>query len=1067
MICARCSHHNLTGARFCSYCGANLTVTATPAATMAPIIDQVIDDSGERRYATVLFSDLTGYTALNESNDPEEVEEIMGRVRTAIAAVIEFHSGTVNQFVGDEVMAVFGIPVSRTGNERRAVRAALQLHHAVDVIGAELADKLGFALRMHTGISSGLVVARKSDARAGVFALTGDVVNVAARLRALAAPGEILVGVECWQQISPYFIGDSQGPVELKGKERLVAPYRIWRERDVSDSEQRPLFGREIEQHALAALIEACREGRQGAVAVVRGDAGVGKSRFAAEVVSAARARGIVCHGAAFFDFGVEVGRNAVGVLARSLLGLRGELTPAARQTLATHLAQEPIGPRLSLFLYGLVEVAPPLATRALLGAMNASAREQGIQQALCELIVQASAKAPLLLLLEDLHWADALAQTRLAALAEIVGHLPVLMLSTTRHHDFSDTERRPHLPGPAATVIDLDPLTPLATQRLAASVAGHLPAALIATCIERAEGNPLFLEQLLLNAEESVPSGVPGSVLALVQARVDRLPAHDKQALQSAAVLGQHWSLSALHNLVEDSDYDCAPLLSARLIRTDDTGFAFCHALIRDGAYASLLHTRRRKLHVRAAEWFEPRDIVLAAEHFDRGDNGRAPQAYLTASHTQAQQFHFAQALRLVTRGLELTTLRALRFSLMMACGQYQIELGEVLAAIGSARAADTVAEGAGEHAQALLAIAAGMRLTDRLDEGLEVLAQAQPLAESSGELRYLARLHHLRGNLYFPRGRAEDCLHEHARAYEFARATGDLEAEANALSGLGDAYFLQGRMRSANEQFRRCVDLARTHGFVQIEVAVTQIVGWTAHFLQDMHGAVELGSAAVELAHRVGHLRAELIARGMLVWVDGIVRGNHAHGRAQLEAAMPLAQTLGAKRFEAQIWMMSAMIALQCDARATAHQHIHTALEICREHGMGYTGPFAYGVLALIETDRDSCLQALETGEAELARGCVSHNHLYLRALAIDAALAHGEWQLVELNADRLAAYTGSEPLPWSEFVIARGRALARHGRGERGASLLAELRGLHAAALQAEHVIAMPALAKALAA
>ena len=190
-----------------------------------------------------MFSDLTGYTALNEAFDPEEVEAVMGRVKREAIAVIERHGGHVNQFVGDEVMAMFGVPVARRDDPQRAVRAALELHRAVDVIAAGLTEKLGRVLSMHTGIQTGLVVARRSDSRSGDYTLTGDTVNTAARLRGLAKPGEVVVSPQTWQQVSDYFEAEAGAPIEVNGKERPLVPWRIVAERIVHRAGSRTTGG--------------------------------------------------------------------------------------------------------------------------------------------------------------------------------------------------------------------------------------------------------------------------------------------------------------------------------------------------------------------------------------------------------------------------------------------------------------------------------------------------------------------------------------------------------------------------------------------------------------------------------------------------------------------------------------------------------------------------------------------------------------------------------------------------------------------------------------------------------
>ena len=233
-----------------------------------------------------MFSDLSGYTALNESFDPEEVEALMARVKADASAVIERHGGTVNQFVGDEIMALFGIPVARRDDARRAVAAALELHAVVDAYLATLEPAFARSLAMHTGIATGLVVARRSDARAGDFALTGDAVNTAARLRSAAASREVVVSATTWQQVSDAFDAESTAPLALKGKDQPLVAYRILGARKAPAGDATALVGRDEELRDFRALAEACAQRRRSRVVIVRGDPGVGKSRLVAEFVA-------------------------------------------------------------------------------------------------------------------------------------------------------------------------------------------------------------------------------------------------------------------------------------------------------------------------------------------------------------------------------------------------------------------------------------------------------------------------------------------------------------------------------------------------------------------------------------------------------------------------------------------------------------------------------------------------------------------------------------------------------------------------------------------------------------
>ena len=1014
-----------------------------------------------------MFSDLSGYTALNEALDPEEVETLMARIKQRAIEVVESRGGTVNQFVGDEVMALFGVPVAHRDDARNAVAAALELHAAVGELLAPLSLPLEEVLELHTGINTGLVVARRSDARAGDYALTGDAVNTAARLRGLARPGEVVVSASTWLLVSDFFQADAGEPVAVKGKEHPLVAYRVLGERIAPAAGGVELVGREEERRDFRAMVEACAERKRSRVVIVRGDPGVGKSRLVGDFLATAGAAGFSCHSAAVLDFGAETGRDAVRSLARSLAGVPGNVAESARREAIERSAASGTmnAAERQLFLYDLLDVAPPPELRALAAAMSTAAREQGSLHALCDLAAAAGATAPLLLAIEDIHWADAWTLERLAALAVLAGRQPLLLVMTTRFAgDPTAGAWRTALHGAPVVGIDLGPLGPDDSLRLA-TLASSMPAPLVASCVERAEGNPLFLLQLLLNAGEGAQALLPGSIQALVHTRIDRLAAADKSALQAAAVLGQRYSLEALRHLIDDDRYDCRLLADHFLVRADGAEFMFCHALIRDGVYASMLHKRRRVLHTRAGEWFARDDLSLAAEHFDRAEDPRAAATYLKASETAADQFRYAAALTLVERGLALAAEQGTRFAMLMTRGRLLGELGRSSEAIDACRTALETAASAGERATAMIAMAAGMRLSDRIAEGLATLAEAQPLAEAAGLAHELSRLHHLRGNLLFPLGRAAECLAEHERARGHARASGSLEAEAAAIGGLGDAYYLQGRMRSANRQFRDCVALAREHGFGRLEVANLSMIGWTAVHLAEVGEAVVVGLEAIQLAMRASQPRAEILARSLVHAMEGRFRLHLDAAERHAEPALSLIRSLGAKRFEAQMFAVNAVIQLHRRDRPAARELADHALAICREHGMGHTGPFVYGVCALVETEPARRVDLLEEGARQLALGCVSHNHLQLPELAIDALLEIGDWDGVERNCQRIRRYTADEPLAMCDFIADRGEALARMGRGDRGPALRSTLAELHRLGVRLELNSFLPALEQGL--
>lgn len=1085
MRCSACSHENAEGARFCAQCGAKLGA-ACPACGAAvaegqkfcagcgrPLVAQAraaapaAADAGERRYATIVFSDLSGFTMLNERLDPEEVEEIMVRIKATATVIVERHGGIVNQFVGDEVYSVFGVPQARRDDPQRAVRAARELHRAVEEISAEVASRVGQPLAMHSGIHTGPVLARESDSHAGRYVLTGDTVNTAARLLKLAEAGEVIVSPETWRQVSETFLAQAGEPAALKGKEAPVVPYRVIGEREATDAGARPLIGRGEEMQQLSALARSCVERGRGRVIVLRGDPGIGKTRLGAELLAVARSLGFACHRALVLDFGAESGRDAVRSLVQSVLEVGPEANESQRRAAVARACSEGlVGADREVLLYDLVDAAPPPELRALHGALSVTARQRGTIEVLGELVRNASRRQPLALLVEDIHWADAGTLERLASIAAVAALQPLLLAMSTRFDgDPTAGPWRGALRGVPSTSIDLGPLAADDAATLVAGVS-QMPEAVVRSCVERAEGNPLFLEQLILNAEEAALEKLPGTIQALVLSRLDRLENADKLALQAAAILGQRFSLEALRHLLEDPGYDCAALVAHFLVRPEGSEYLFCHALIRDGARESLLKARRKQLHARAAAWFQEREPALAAEHYDRADSPQAGSAYLAASNAEAGQFHYDAALALAERGIAVATQRADRFALLSARARLLLELGRAQDSIEAGREALEAADGAAERATALIGMAEGMRIRDRYDDGLAALGEAQPLAEQAGAPGLLSHLHHLRGNFYFPLGRIDDCLREHRAALAFAKESGALEAEAVALGGLGDAHYLGGRMRSSHDQFHKCVALCRGHGFGRLEVTVLHMVGWTVAYLNDMRAAVEYGMQAAEMAARIFHPRSEVLARMLVGYVDGYIRGNFEPATRELEKALSLAQALGAKRFEAQALQMLAMVAQRRGDRTLATALAGDAQRICREHGTGFTGAWLQGVVAGLAREPEERDRALADGERLLADGCVSHNHFHFYANAIDASLAGAQWDAASRYCAKLAAYAALEPLPWTEFVIARGEALARYGRGERNGKLADALRLLRAQGAKAEINDALPALDAAIA-
>ncbi len=308
------------------------------------------------------------------------------------------------------------------------------------------------------------------------------------------------------------------------------------------------------------------------------------------------------------------------------------------------------------------------------------------------------------------------------------------------------------------------------------------------------------------------------------------------------------------------------------------------------------------------------------------------------------------------------------------------------------------------------------------------------------------------------------EGCLEQHRRALEYARGAGSPESEARALGGLADAEYARGRMRTANGHFRQCIALCREHGFGRIEVANLCMLGLTRYYLGELQGASEDTLAAVEAAARVNHQRAELIGC-LCVFYWAVEIGDWPLLKEYTERSAMLAKRLGARRFEADcLHFLSRCYAVE-GRRTEALDLLREAVTISRETGVTYGGARIFGFLALTTDDPDERKRAIEEGEAILRSGAVAHNHFWFYRDVMEAALNLGDWSAAETYAQALEDFTRAEPLPWTDFFIARGRALAAFGRGGRDAATIDQLRRLRDEAERIGFKTALPGLEAAL--
>jgi class 3 adenylate cyclase/tetratricopeptide (TPR) repeat protein len=1002
-----------------------LTAIAARGATASVIPEPTVDiPSGERRQVTILFADLCGFTALSQSLDPEELHDLVGRYTKLIDGIVDDYGGTVDKHIGDAVMALFGAPKAHDDDPLRAARAALDIHAAL----ARLSESAGRPLQAHLGVASGEVVAgmfHRADAQD--YTVVGDSVNLAARLVAAAGAGETLISDAVYRALSGRGVCDALGPRQFKGIDGSV---RVWRLRDITGEPlaSRPFVGRVAEVEQFKGVLGACLSSCAGQVVYVRGEAGIGKTRLVEEMRRIAEAQGFTIHRALVLDFGVGKGQGTIGTILCSLLNTPVSADAAARRSAVDRsLAAGIITAEQRVFLDDLLDLPQRTEGRALYDATDRSARNRGKHAVVRGLTAHACRRAPTMIIIEDLHWADEQVLDHLAAIASALASGSGVLAMTSRvEGDPLDASWRARCRGTPFATIDLGPLRQEEALSLASSFSDATQRLALA-CVDRAGGNPLFLEQLLRNAEEDTGDAIPASIQSLVLARMDRLAPVDRQAFQAASVIGQRFELPLLRQMIGLPDYVCDALIGHALVFPEGDGFLFAHALIQEGAYLAVLRTRRRELHLIAAEWFASQDPLLHARHLDRAEDPRAARAYLEAAKSQRAGYQVETALRLIDRALEIARADDERHALACLKGELYHDLGDIVGSISIYRHAIAIAPDDISLCRAQVGLAEVLRIFEGLTEALDLLKTAQQPAECHDLVPELARIHHLRGNILFPLGRIDDCRAEHELGLVYAQRSSSPEAEARALGGLADAAYAQGRMRTAFAHFSRCVELSHEHGFGRIEVANQSMVGFSRLYLNELRQARDEGAATVQAAARVGQPRAEMLGEtlGVLTCLE---LGLYDEMQVHLEREMRLIRQLGARRFEAQNLEMQARHLLDTGRRNDAIAPLRDALAICREVGMQFCGPRVHSALARAVEAKDECRRLLAEGEELLERGAVGHNHLWFYRDAIEAMLAAGDAVGARRYADMLEEYTRAEPLPWSQLFTARGRALAR---------------------------------------
>ena len=816
--CSSCGAANQAEARFCSNCGAALDASS-PA-------DEV------RKTVTILFCDVTGSTQLGEQLDPESLRKVMARYFDAMRADIELHGGTVEKFIGDAVMAVFGIPTLHEDDALRAVRAADGMRESLEVLNKDLERDFGVRLASRIGVNTGEVLVGPGSTDFG--RVTGDAVNTAARLETAAQPGEVLIGGDTYRLVRDAVDVESVEARTVKGKAEPVECYRLVGVLAGTGAPPRaftsPMLGRERELEDLRRAFERSVQDRTCMLFTVLGAAGAGKSRLVEEFLGG-------------------VGGSARVLVGRCLPYGEGitywPVAQAVRAALELHDFDEPeeVRSRLDGILAG-DDHADAIAARLseVLGIAEGHSAPEETAWAIRRFLEILAREQPVIAVWDDIHWAEPALLDAIDHVADWANDAPILLLCTARP-EFLDSRPTWGAGKQRASALTLPPLDADASTRLIGNLlgGGRLPADAADRVADAGGGNPLFVEQMVsmliddaLVVRENggwTPVGdlssiaVPPSVAALLAARLERLNDDERRAIGSASVIGKDFPVGAVRELLPEPDGANAGSLVRSLARKElvretrstipgEDAFEFRHILIRDAAYAAIPKERRAEQHRRFADWcvrvagerieeleeivgyhleqaFRNRESIGALDDEARALAAEASARLGSAGMRAFDRPDMTAAANLLRRAeILLPPEDPRRVAILTSLAHALLDAGRLDEVPGTVAEAETRARAAGDRVAVEHATIARWTLVERGAERHEQIradaSRAIAVFEAAGDQRGLVRTWNLLSSVEWLLGHGEAQLDAVERALEHARGGAAAYEENEALGNL-----------------------------------------------------------------------------------------------------------------------------------------------------------------------------------------------------------------------------------------------------------------------------------------
>lgn len=961
--CTNCGTINDPQAKFCMNCGHPLAVatglpetgaSAPPVSTpflSSPLAGDTLDQarlkrlaaqtpatlaakirssghiSGERRVVTALFADVVDSTSLAENLDPEDWTGVMNRAFDVLTPIVYRYEGTIARLMGDALLAFFGAPVAHEDDPVRAARAGLDLLEAARGYAGEVRRRYGVDFAIRIGLNTGPVVV--GDVGSNLvyeYTAMGDAVNLAARLQSATRPMTLLTAENTLRFIHPFFEYDDLGTIKVKGKAEPVHIYEILHPKATPGSSRglaglaSPLVGRDQELQALRELAKAVQAGF-GRAALIIGEAGLGKSRLLAEWKLAVQQKAgggeprLRWAEGRCLSYGQGLAYHLLIDLLRSLIAAPFSAGEGKTQAALNDRVQELFGSQaINIYPYLAHLLALPLEGEAKerVRVLDRQALQAQYLTALRRFIQAQAGRKPLVLILEDIHWADPSSTDLLVKLLPLVKEAPVLFCFLTRpEHEVPGwklvTAVRDVL-GEGRTELHLRALSDRESRQLVSNLleVEALPEKIRTGILQKAEGNPFFVEEMIrmlidrgvvvrqgegwVAVEEVGSLDLPDNLQGLLLARIDRLPEERKHTLRVASVVGRQFPVPVLEEILSDLSKEqlkehLSSLEAAGLIHLaqaiPDVEFIFRHSLVQDAAYASLLKGDRCRLHLavgKALEYCFPDRLdelapVLAGHFLNGGDDLTAFHYLITAGDRAAHTYANTEALEYYNQALNLAPQvnaeSDIRFHLFIQRGRALELTAQYSLAEENYQEMGRLAQEQGDAAMHLTALMACATLyavptslyNSKRAKSLceQALSLAQELGDRAAEARiyWILLLSYDRSNMPF------EAVTYGEKALALARELDLADLIAYILNDIGQGYLAIGKPRKGYEALKEAQQRWRQYGNLPMLADSITTTGLIEYFLGDLNQAIRSAEEGYQLSSSIQNLWGQSYSR------------------------------------------------------------------------------------------------------------------------------------------------------------------------------------------------------------